>query len=301
MVKKYDEKELLARIPESMVYENQTIKNDFIFGKVMQDKELCKELIELLTGNMIGDDITINAQKSIKVTNDSKGVRYDVYVEDSKNVVYDAEMQNKNEDIPKRTRYYSGMVDLNLLESGGEYKDLKNCYIMFICTFDPFGKDLCCYQFENYSIRDEHFALEDGRKILLFNTKGSRVNVPIKVKEFFDYIETRKSTNDFTDKLDVAVRKARQNKEWRLEYMKTLLHDMDVRFEGKAEGRIEGRIELLVSMVIKKLQKGKSANEIAEDLEESIDYIQKICDIAVRDDINCDVSKILKKMLGNKD
>ncbi len=297
MVKNYDEKELLARIPEDMIYENQTIKNDFIFGKVMQDKGLCIELLELLTGNEIGGDITINAQKSIKVTNDSKGVRYDVYVEDSKNTVYDAEMQNKNVDMPRRTRYYSGMVDLNLLESGGEYKDLKNCYILFICTFDPFGKDLCCYEFENYSIRDEHFALEDGRKILLFNTKGSRVNVPSKVKEFFDYIETKRSTNDFTDKLDVAVKKARQNKEWRLEYMKTLLHDMDVRIEG----RIEGRIELLVTQIIKKLQKGKSVNEIAEELEESIDYIQKICDIAVREDISCDVDKILKEMLENKD
>lgn len=229
------ELELMQMIPEEMAYEKQTIKNDFIFGKVMQDKGICTELIELLTGNEIGDDIIINAQKSVKVTNDSKGVRYDVYVDDGNNTIYDAEMQNKDEELPKRTRYYTGMVDLNLLESGGSYKNLKNCYIMFICTFDPFEKNLCCYEFENYSIRDEHFSLGDGRKILLFNTKGTRVNVTQRVKEFLDYIETKKSTNSFTDKVDAAVNKARQNKEWRLEYMKTLLHDMDIREEGREE------------------------------------------------------------------
>ncbi len=284
MVKDCDEVKLLARIPEGLDYEKQTISNDFIFGKVMQDKRLCVELLELLTGNEIGENIIINAQKSIKVTNDSKGVRYDVYVEDDKRTVYDAEMQNKNDEIPRRTRYYSGMVDLNLLESGGSYKELKNCYIMFICTFDPFGKDLCCYEFENYSVRDEHFSLGDGRKILLFNTKGKKVNVSSKVKEFLDYIETNKSTNEFTERLDAAVSKARQNKEWRLEYMKTLLHDMDV--------RLEGRLEHLLLQVVKKIKKGKAAASIAEELEEDVDYISRIYSIAVRDDINCDVEKI---------
>ena len=260
------EEELMKMIPEDMVYEKQTIKNDFIFGKVMQDKGLCTELLELLTGNEIGDNITINAQKSIKVTNDSKGVRYDVYVDDGNNTVYDTEMQNKNEDLPKRARYYSGMVDLNLLESGGSYKDLRNCYIMFLCTFDPFDKNLCCYEFENYSIRDEHFPLGDGRKLLLFNTKGNRVNVPVKVKEFLDYIETKKSTNSFTDKVDAAVNKARQNKEWRLEYMKTLLHDMDVRAEGEEKGREEERKKMLEAFVKSTRKLGISDDKIKEAL-----------------------------------
>ena len=86
--------------------------------------------------------------------------------------------------------------------------------------------------------------------------------------------------------------------------MKTLLHDMDVRLEGEAigreKGRIEGRIEHLVSTVIKKIQKGKSVEKIAEELEESADDIQKIYDIAVREEIKCDVDKIMKEMLFEK-
>jgi len=50
--------------------------------------------------------------------------------------------------------------------------------------------------------------------------------------------------------------------------------------DGKIEGRIEGRIEgeqyKLITLVCKKLQKGKSAMEIAEDLEEELRVIEEL-------------------------
>ena len=48
---------------------------------------------------------------------------------------------------------------------------------------------------------------------------------------------------DLTWRIDEAVRRARENEEWRSEYMKELLHDDDVREEGRAEGRDAGRAE----------------------------------------------------------
>ena len=127
---------------------------------------------------------------------------------------------------------------------------------------------------------------------MIFNTKGKKVNVPPKVKEFLDYIKTKKSTNSFTDRVEMAVKKARQNKEWRLEYMKTLLHDMDVRLEGEKLGDLTR----LVSQVTKKIHKGKEPEVIAEELEEDIEYIKKIYDIAVREDMGCDIEKIIKEL-----
>ena len=66
------------------------------------------------------------AQKSIKITYDGKGVRLDVYVEDKENTVYDLEMQATDmKNLPKRSRYYQGMIDLNLISKGENYKKLK--------------------------------------------------------------------------------------------------------------------------------------------------------------------------------
>ena len=72
-------------------------------------------------------------------TADGKGIRFDVYSEDDSGIVYDCEMQtSKKDNLPKRTRYYQGMIDLNLLERGADYKELKKSYVIFICPFDQF-------------------------------------------------------------------------------------------------------------------------------------------------------------------
>ena len=42
---------------------------------------------------------------------------------------------------------------------------------------------------------------------------------------------------------------ARMNKEWRVEYMKTYFHDIDVRDEGREEGIEQGKLIQLVELV----------------------------------------------------
>ena len=60
----------------------------------------------------------------------TSGIRFDVYSEDDSGIVYDCEMQtSKKDNLPKRTRYYQGMIDLNLLERGADYKELKKSYV----------------------------------------------------------------------------------------------------------------------------------------------------------------------------
>lgn len=49
-------------------------------------------------------------------------------------------------------------------------------------------------------------------------------------------------------RIDEAVRRARKNEEWRSEYMKELLHDDDVREEGRAEGESQ-LVKLINSMI----------------------------------------------------
>ena len=50
-------------------------------------------------------------QEIIDLLTDVKSVQLDIYVEDGNNMVYNVEMQTvKNKDIPKRARYYQGMI-----------------------------------------------------------------------------------------------------------------------------------------------------------------------------------------------
>lgn len=59
----------------------------------------------------------------------------------------------------------------------------------------------------------------------------------------FRYIMTGIPMDELTEKLQKAVEAGLRNEKWRSEYMKELLHDDDIREEGRAKGREEGREE----------------------------------------------------------
>ena len=71
---------------------------------------------------------------------------------------------------------------------------------------------------------------------------------------------------DLTRRMDEAVRRARENEEWRSEYMKELLHDDDVREEGRAEGRDAGRAEErnFLLTLISRMSLGGDADKAAQ-------------------------------------
>lgn len=59
-------------------WEDLTISNDFLFGKVMQNPELCKELLQRILPDLKIDRIEYpESQKSINVDMDARSVRLD--------------------------------------------------------------------------------------------------------------------------------------------------------------------------------------------------------------------------------
>lgn len=64
--------------------------------------------------------------------------------------------------------------------------------------------------------------------------------------------------------------------------------------EGRIEGKIEGRKEHLIECICKKLRKGKEIVTIAEELEEEIGVVEKICEIAKKFAPDYDVDAILQ-------
>ncbi len=86
----------------------------------------CKELLQIILPDLTIDHIEYPElqKKEVKPDADAKSIRLDVYVQDGKGTVYSIEMQiaNTNE-LPKRTRYYQSIIDLQLLDKGKHYKN----------------------------------------------------------------------------------------------------------------------------------------------------------------------------------
>ena len=258
-------------------WEELEITDDFLFGKVMGNPELCKRTIEVILGIEIDRIDYLEEQKTIDMSLDAKSIRLDVYVKDGANTVYNIEMQPvKRDNLPKRSRYYQGMIDLALIEKGEHYSKLNRSYVIFICSFDLFGKNRCVYTFENRCIEDSEISLGDETVKVFLNSRGDSTHLNSNLKAFLEYMNHKKeSENDFITMLDREVKKAKANLEWRREYM-----TLYIKFqEMMEEGREEGDMRRLISQVRKKSEKGISSEAAADMLEESPEMIERIMDL----------------------
>lgn len=100
-------------------FEELQIKDDFMFSVIMRNPKFCKPFLERILGIKISLIEYPKSQETIDISADAKSVRLDIYVEDGNETVYNIEMQTTNKgNLPQRTRYYQGMIDLNILEKG---------------------------------------------------------------------------------------------------------------------------------------------------------------------------------------
>ena len=228
-------------------WQNLTITDDFMFGKIMSDATLCTELLRRIFPAYDIERIEyINSQQTLQPLKDAKGIRLDVFVRDNKNVAFCVEMQTRNADnLPKRSRYYQSLVDMELLDRGQAYDELSKSYVVFICPFDIFHMGRHIYEFRNYCKQDKALELGDEAAKIFLNAKGTQGDITPQLKEFLDYVAGKESDtpSEFIVKLKDALSDAKLNKRWRRERMILYLRDQDIRADALKEGRKLGHAE----------------------------------------------------------
>lgn len=216
--------------------EELNFTDDYMFGHIMKNKEICKELLERLLKIKIDHLEYPELQQTLTSFYETKGVRLDVYVKDS-NRVFDIEIQNSiKPNISKRCRYYQSMVDMDNLLKGEDYCDLKESYIIFICQFDPFNKNMPCYTFKNICIENKNLELNDQTTKIIFNSTAYKTEKNIEISAFLEYTNTRVVTDAFTQKIDNLVEQSKLNNKFRNNYLAMNLHDRDIRKQAFEEG-----------------------------------------------------------------
>ena len=268
-------------------YEELELRDDFMFSRIMSNPKFVKPLLETILGVKIRKIVYPQTQKTIDLSLQAKGIRLDVYVEDDQNTVFNLEMQTSDgANLPKRMRYYQGMIDLNILDKGQDYTTLKKSYVIFICTFDPFGEGRHIYTFCNTCQENTALTLDDDAVKIILSTKGTMDDVSPEMQRILDYIDGKGASDKFTEELEEAVCSARQNERWRLNYM-TLEYEYRQRYlEGKEEGREEGLrkgeetgIAKTRERTIQKLhERGESIQFIADIVELDEEEVKRVID-----------------------
>lgn len=252
-------------------WEDLRISNDFLFGKIMRNPQLCKELLQRILPDIEIDHVEYpELQKSIQPDVDARSVRLDVYVKSDDETVFDIEMQAVDtKELPKRSRYYQSMIDLQLIDRGESYKKLNQSYVIFICLTDVFGKGRHKYTFENTCKEDSSMILEDGTTKIFLNADSQMNDVSAELKAFLDYAAGKESKDTFVKKLEEAVEEAKKNREWRHEYMTLLMRDQ----ENQEIGELKG--ENRMSELIKRLMEDNRSSDIIKVTQDK-EYRRKL-------------------------
>ena len=242
-------------------WKNATIANNFIFYKVMQNNEdVCKELLEILLQIKI-DHIVMHTEETIEIDYDKKGIRLDVYAEGA-DKAFDLEMQSTDKgELPERARYYQGVLDVQALSSGADYKELKDNYVIFICVPDIFKKGLAKYTFENLCLENTEIKLNDRAYKYFFIAQNYDKILDERQKAFLKLVMSPNATgtDSFTEKVTKLVEEAKLNTQWRKQFMEWE-REMARKFR---EGIIEGAQQKAEEIAIAFLKEGDSPEKVS--------------------------------------
>ena len=127
-------------------------------------------------------------------------------------------------------------IDIDNLLKGASYTALNESYIIFICTFDPFEKGLPHYTFKTRCLQDSEVDIKDGALKEIFNAKAYATEEDVEISAFLKYIDSKEATDDFTDKINHLVKKAKINEKFRSDYLAVNIRETDIYEEGRTEG-----------------------------------------------------------------
>ena len=238
-------------------FQDMTIQDAFMFAAVMADPEKCRKLLTIIL-NVPILEVTVITEKTMAYHPEFHGVRLDVMAkEQGINRRFNVEMQVKKKDnLPKRSRYYHSQMDMDLLVTGVYYTELPECYVIFICDFDPFGDELYVYSIRNICKENEK-EVEDGTKTIWLSTKGkNKEDTPEELVNFLEYVgdaskkgEKKGTYEGFAKELEERIRAIKRNRDWEAKFM--LLQEMikEERQEAFAEGEKEGKKKSLIDLL----------------------------------------------------
>ena len=153
--------------------------DDFLFTEMMADEknglEVCRIIISCVLRREVRN-IRFTAQKVVPgVSEKSHGIRLDAYVtEDNEEgiKVYDVEpdkRSSKKTGLPRRSRYYADLIDVQLLKAGVDYEKLPELVTIFILSYDPFGGNAMYYEAGTVIKTHPRIPYDDGiRRIFLY-------------------------------------------------------------------------------------------------------------------------------------
>ena len=182
---------LIANIEELLKQiQAMNLFDDIFTSVVFKDEGACLHLVRQLMQNPRLNIITFRTQDAIPMLI-SKSPRLDITAEDDKGTLYEIEIQRLEEPAPaRRVRYYSSVMDSELLRKGVSYDKLPEVYLFYLSQKDIWQKGQTVYKLEQ-SLRfgDELMPYENGLHTIYVN---AAIDDGSNIAKLMQYLKTAK-------------------------------------------------------------------------------------------------------------
>ncbi len=267
----------------------------FLFDEVLEDPAAYQAVLEIILDREIRLKENTQSEKELRTLPAFRGIRLDVWGQDTDEAIYNSEVQQKNtRNLPRRMRFYQAVMDAGLLEPGCvDFNELNDVYLIMIAPFDLFGLDRCVYTFRMKCDDVPDLSLGDGAVRMFLNTRGKkREGISQELLEFLDYMEHTNSvpssalSSPRLERIRQRVETVKSNEVSEVKYMQLweekVMDRLEAREEGRNEGRREGRSEgrregiYLAKKALTLSGQGISVTKIAKLLEISEEEVKRI-------------------------
>lgn len=146
------------------------IMDDTLFHKIVEDRETCEEVLQVLMQNKSLKLVSSRAQFSLRNAG-SKSSVLDAVCMDEDRRYYNIEVQKADrDDYQRRMRYNSSNLDTYFTEKGIQYAELPDVYLFLISNFDLFRSGKTVYHVDR-KIRETGMLVNNGVYEIYINTK----------------------------------------------------------------------------------------------------------------------------------
>lgn len=119
--------------------------DDTFFEVIMQDKEVCEEVLQTILQDKALRVLEVIPQRSVKNLQ-GRAVRLDAHCILGNGKYCNIEVQKENVDNHvKRCRYNASCITANITDPGDNFENIPDVYVIYISRFDMFKKGKTIY------------------------------------------------------------------------------------------------------------------------------------------------------------
>lgn len=137
------------------------IMDDIFFQKIVEDKEVCEEILQVILQKPRLKVVEAQTQKFLRNIG-THSVILDLICQDEDGSHINVEVQKSDDDDHvKRVRFNISNIDTAFTERGIDYRELPDIYVVFLTRFDVFKERKTIYHL-GMSIQETGTPVSDG-------------------------------------------------------------------------------------------------------------------------------------------